>query len=135
MNKIENLNKRLNKIAKEARESIINLLKENNLTSVNFLPYTQESYVDNYLFYDCDKNGYGVALVLDSLTFKKGKVMLSMSENEDGYYGERPLNELSANECVYVLEMLSDVIEYSNEEGIPVLAENQDFDEVEYVNS
>ena len=135
MNKIENFNKRLNKIAKEARESIINLLKENNLTSVNFLPYTQESYVDNYLFYDCDKNGYGVALELDNLTFENGKVMLSMSENEAGYYGQRPLNELSANECVYVLEMLSGVIEYSNEEGIPVLANNQDFDDVGDVNS
>lgn len=102
---------------------------------MNFLPYTQESYVDNYLFYDCDKNGYRVALELDSLTFKKGKVMLSMSGNEDGYYGKRPLNELSTNECVYVLEMLSGIIEYSNEEGIPVLAENQDFDDVEDANS
>ena len=135
MNKIENLNKRLNKIAKEARESIINLLKENNLTSVNFLPYTQEGYIDNYLFYDCDKNGYGVALELDNLTFENGEVMLSMSENEAGYYGQRSLDELSANECVYVLEMLSGVIEYSNEEGIPVLTNNQNFDDVEDVNS
>ncbi len=131
MNKIENLNRRLNEIAKEARESIISLLKENNLTSVNFLPYTGEGYVENYLFYDCDKNGYGIALELDNLTFENEKVMLSMSENEDGYYGQRPLNELSANECVYVLEMLTGVIEYSKEEGIPVLAENQNFDDIE----
>lgn len=128
---IENYYDQLNQLAKEARESIISLLKENNLTSVNFLPYTGENYVDNYLFYDCDKNGYGVALELDNLTFENGKVMLSMSENEAGYYGQRSLNDLSANECVYVLEMLSGVIEYSKEEGIPVLAENQDFDDVE----
>lgn len=128
---IENYYDQLNQLAKEARESIINLLKKNNLTSVNFLPYTSESYVDNYLFYDCDKNGYGVALELDNLTFKNEKVMLSMSENEAGYYGQRSLSDLSANECVYVLEMLSGVIEYSKEEGIPVLAESQDFDDVE----
>lgn len=121
----------LNKTAKKVRESIISLLRENNLTSVNFLPYAQEGYIDNYLFYDCDKNGYGVALELDNLTFKNGEVMLSMSENEAGYYGQRSLNELSANEYVYVLEMLSGVIEYSKEEGIPVLAENQNFDDVE----
>ena len=128
---IENYYDQLNQLANEARESIISLLKENNLTSVNFLPYTSESYVDNYLFYDCDKNGYGVALELDDLTFENGRVMLSMSENEAGYYGQRSLNDLSANECVYVLEMLSGVIEYSKEEDIPVLAKNQDFNDVE----
>lgn len=127
----ESYNDQLNKTAKKVRESIISLLRKNNLTSVNFLPYTQEGYIDNYLFYDCDKNGYGVALELDNLTFENGEVMLSMSENEAGYYGQRSLNELLPNEYVYVLEMLSGVIEYSKEEGIPVLAENQDFDDVE----
>lgn len=127
---IENYYKQLNRIKNEVRESIISLLKENNLTSVNFLPYTGESYISNFLFYDCDKNGYGVALELDNLTFENGKVMLSMSENEAGYYGQRSLNELSVNECVYVLDMLSGVIEYSTEEGIPVLAENQEFDDI-----
>lgn len=126
----ESYNDQLNKTTKKVHESIISLLRENNLTSVNFLPYTQEGYIDNYLFYDCDKNGYGVALELDNLTFENGEVMLSMSENEAGYYGQRSLNELSANEYVYVLEMLTGVIEYSKQEGIPVLAENQDFDDV-----
>lgn len=128
---IENYYDQLNQLAKKTRESIINLLKENNLTSVNFLPYTGEGYVDNYLFYDCDKNGYGVAMELDNLTFENEKVMLSMSENENGYYGQRSLNELQPNECIYVLEMLTGVIEYSKQEGIPVLAENQDFNDVE----
>lgn len=131
MNIIKNLNKRLNAIAKEARESIINLLKENNLTSVNFLPYTQEGYIDYYLFYDCDERGNAAALEIESLTFENGKVMLSMSENEGGYYGQKSLDSLTADECVYVLDMLSDIIEYSKEEGIPILAENQDFNDVE----
>lgn len=128
---IGNYYDQLNQLAKKTRESIISLMKENNLTSVNFLPYTGEGYVDNYLFYDCDKNGYGIALELDNLTFENEKVMLSMSENENGYYGQRSLNELQPNECVYVLEMLTGVIEYSKQEGIPVLAENQDFDDIE----
>ena len=128
---IGNYYDQLSQVAKEARESIISLLKENDLTSVNFLPYTQESYIANYLFYDCDNNGYGVALEIDNLTFENEKVTLSMSENEDGYYGQRSLNELLPNECVYVLEMLTGVIEYSKQEGIPVLAKDQDFDDVE----
>ena len=52
-----------------------------------------------------------------------------MSTNEDGYYRQQNLSELSANECVAVLEMLTQVIEHSKEEGIPVLAEGQDFND------
>lgn len=129
MNQIEYFTERLKKIAEEAREAIVSLLKENNLTSVNFAPYTSEGYVDNHIFFDVDKNGNGVSLWLDILTFKEGKVTLEMSANEDGYYGQQNLSELSANECVAVLEMLTQVVEYSNGEGIPVLAEGQDFDD------
>ena len=127
MNQIEYFTERLKKIAKEAREAIVSLLKENNLTSVNFVPYTGEGYIDNRIFFDVDKDGNGVSLWLDVLTFKKGKVTLDMSGNEDGYYGQRNLSKLSANECVAVLDMLTQVIELSKEEGIPVLAEGQDF--------
>ena len=127
MNQIEYFTERLKKIAEEAREAIVSLLKENNLTSVNFVPYTGEGYVDNHIFFDVDKDGYGVGLWLDVLTYKKGKVTLKMSANEDSYCGQQNLSELSANECVAVLEMLTQAIELSKEEGIPVLAEGQDF--------
>lgn len=129
MKQIEYFTERLKKIAEEAREAIISLLKENNLTSVNFVPYTGEGYVDNRIFFDVDKDGNGVSLWLDVLTFKESKVTLEMSGNEDGYYGQQHLSELSANECVAVLEMLTKVIEYSKGEGIPILAEGQDFDD------
>lgn len=129
MNQIEYFTERLKKIAEEAREAIVSLLKENNLTSVNFMPYTSEGYVDNHIFFDVDKDGNGVGLWLDVLTFKEGNVTLEMSANEDGYYGQLNLSDLSANECVAVLEMLTHVIEHSKEEGIPVLAEGQDFDD------
>ena len=129
MNQIEYFTERLKKIAEEAREAIVSLLKKNNLTSVNFMPYTSEGYVDNHIFFDVDKDGNGVGLWLDVLTFKEGKVILEMSANEDGYYGQQNLSELSANECVAVFEMLTQVIERSKEEGIPVLAEGQEFDD------
>lgn len=129
MNQIEYFTERLKKIAEEAREAIVSLLKKNNLTSVNFMPYTSEGYADNHIFFDVDKDGNGVGLWLDVLTFKEDKVMLEMSANEDGYYGQQNLSELSANECVAVLEMLTQVIEHSKKEGIPVLAEGQDFDD------
>lgn len=129
MNQIEYFTERLKKIAEEAREAIVSLLKENNLTSVNFVPYTGEGYVDNHIFFDVDKDGNGVSLWLDVLTFKEGKVTLDMSGNEDGYYGQQNLSELSANECVAVLEMLTQAIEHSKKEGIPVLAEGRDFDD------
>lgn len=129
MNQIEYFTERLQKIAEEAREAIISLLKENNLTSVNFVPYTGKGCVDNHIFFKVDKDGYGVGLWLDILTFEEGWVTLNMSANEDDYYGQQNLSELSANECVAVLEMLTQVIEYSKEEGIPVLAEGKDFDD------
>lgn len=129
MNQIEYFTERLKKIAVEAREAIVSLLKKNNLSSVNFAPYTSEGYVDNHIFFDVDKDGNGVSLWLDALTFKEGNVTLEMSANEDGYYGQQNLSDLSANECVAVLEMLTKVIEYSKKEGIPVLAEGQDFDD------
>lgn len=129
MNQIEYFIERLKKIAEQAREAIVSLLKENNLTSVNFAPYTSEGYVDNHIFFDVDKDGNGVSLWLDALTFKESKVTLEMSANEDGYYGQQNLSELSANECVAVLEILTQVIRHSEEEGIPVLAEGQNFDD------
>lgn len=129
MNQIEFFTEGLKKIAVEAREAIVSLLKKNNLSSVNFAPYTSEGYVDNHIFFDVDKDGNGVSLWLDALTFKEGKVTLEMSANEDGYYGQQNLSELSANECVAVLEMLTHVIEHSKQEGVPVLAEGQDFDD------
>lgn len=129
MNQIEYFTERLKKIAEEAREAIVSLLEKNNLTSVNFVPYIREGYVDLHIFFDVDKDGYGVGLWLDVLTFKEGEVTLEMSANEDSYYGQQNLSELSANECVAVLEMLTQVIEHSKEEGISVLAEGQDFDD------
>lgn len=129
MNQIEYFTERLKKIAEEAREAIVSLLKENNLISVNFVPYTSKGYVNDCIFFNVDKDGYGVGLWLDVLTFKEGNVTLEMSANEDGYYGQQNLSELSANECVSVLEMLTQAIEHSKEEGIPVLAEGQDFND------
>jgi len=129
MNQIEYFIERLKKVTEETREAIVSLLKENNLTSVNFVPYTGEGYVDNHIFFDMDKDGNGISLWLDVLTFKEGKVTLDMSGNEDGYYGQKNLSELSSNECVAVLDMLTQAIEHSKEEGIPVLAEGQDFDD------
>ena len=129
MNQIEHFTERLKKIAEEAREAIVSLLKKNNLTSVNFVPYIRDGYVDIHIFFDVDKDGNGVGLWLDLLTFKEGKVTLEMSANEDGYYGQLNLSDLSANECVAVLEMLTHIIERSKEEDIPVLAEGQDFDD------
>lgn len=129
MNQIEYFTERLKKLSEEAREAIVSLLNENNLTSINFVPYTGEGCVDNHIFFDVDKDGNGVSLWLDVLSFKEGKVTLEMSGNEDSYYGQQNLSELSANECVAVLEMLTQVIERSKEEGIPVLAEGQDFDD------
>lgn len=131
MYKIDYYYERLNQIAKEARETIIVLLNENNLQSVNFLPYGVEGYIERYFFFDVDKNGCGAALDLDSLAFKEGRVMLNFSENEGGYFGQTSLDNLPAHECVFALEMLTNVIEYSKEAKIPVLAEDQDFDDIE----
>lgn len=130
MKTTEYLYERLAQIAKEAKESIVEILKKNNITSVNFVPYINENYIDNYVFYDMDKHGYAAwALGVETLCYKKGKVTLDMSENEGGFFESCNLDNLSAQEIIYVLEMLEGVIEHSKEEHIPILEKGQDFDD------
>ena len=58
------LSERLALIGKQATQAVKDLLKSKGLTSVNVGPYIRENAIDNYCFFDTDKDGYGEALEL-----------------------------------------------------------------------
>ena len=62
--------KRLNEIDKDVIKAIENLVKKENIKSINFLPYVQEGYVDAYTFYGCD--GYNKENHESDFSLEKG---------------------------------------------------------------
>ena len=91
--------------------------------------------IDNYNFYDCDKDGNGEALELQKINVNEdGNVELEFDTNYGDYFQCSELSSLITSERLYVLEMLENIIAYSEEENIPVLKEDEDFDDYEDEN-
>lgn len=128
MTKIQIFQDFFDRIGKEIREAIITLLKENDISSVNIGAYTRENSVTGYTFYAVDKHGYAEALNADILTVNGDKITIDMTSNEDGYFGQCDLDEFQPQEQLYLLQMLSEIIHYSKENGQPILKEHQEFD-------
>lgn len=131
MIQIQQFQDRLLQLGKDVKETLLTLVKENNITSVNLGAYTRETAVQGYTFFSVDKNGNGEALEADVLTVNGDKVTIDMTTNEEGYFGQYDLEDFLPHEMLYLLTMLTEVISYAKENNQPILKELQSFEDLE----
>lgn len=125
--------KRLNELDKDIIKAIKNLVKKENIESINFLPYVQEGYVDAYNFYGCDKNGYGISYQIESISFiekdEKFDMVAHLSDNDDYYNETWNFSDTNTDEKLYILTMIGDVVDSSKQSNLPILKENEFFED------
>lgn len=126
--KSEKLSIALYDIRAKAIKEINRIIKKYKIESINFMPYYDE-LITNYTFYDTDKNGNGEALQVASVKVANDTLALTMYTSYGSYFGETNLEYLSTTEVIYFLEMLEEVVEQYEENGTPILKEDEEFDE------
>ena len=126
--KSEKLSIALYDIRAKAIKEINRIIKKYKIESINFMPYYDE-LITNYTFYDTDKNGNGEALQVASVKVANDTLALTMYTSYGSYFGETNLEYLSTTEVIYFLEMLEEVVEQYEENGTPILKEDEEFNE------
>ena len=126
--KSEKLHIALYDIRTKAIKEINRIIKKYKIESINFTPYYDE-LITNYTYYDTDKNGNGEALEVASVKVTNDTLALTMYTSYGSYFGETKLEYLSTTEVIYFLEMLEAVVEQYEENGVPILKEDEEFDE------
>ena len=126
--KSEKLSIALYDIRTKAIKEINRIIKKYKIESINFMPYYDE-LITNYTYYDTDKNGNGEALEVASVKVTNDTLALTMYTSYGSYFGETSLEYLSTTEVIYFLEMLEEVVEQYEENGTPILKEDEEFDE------
>lgn len=133
MNKSEKFLERLSEIGKEILDTILALLKERNIKSINLYAYWSERDVDRYTFYDVDNDGYGEALYIDKLyvtEVPEDGIELKMLNTDDESWDDWDEENLSANDRCYLLDMIEQILEVADEEDNGrVLGADEDFDD------
>ena len=135
MKKHEIYANKLSELYKQICDTIIALLKERKVESINLYAYWSERNCMRYTFHDVDSDGYGVALYIDKLIFdeKLGDLIeLEMLDTNDSSYSTWDLSFLSPSEANYLLEMLEDIFEEADEkDNGRVLKADEEFDDWE----
>lgn len=132
--KSEKFLEKLSEIREQIIEAIRTLIKERNIKSINFYEYWSEKKLGQYLFYDTDDDGYGMALYIESLEYneKTNDVCLEMKDVDDYNQGSWDFDNLNAMECQYLLTMLEDIIETADDEDNGhILSKDESFDDLE----
>lgn len=133
METIEMFRSKLAKVYVEIKNYVCNFFKENNLESINVLPYVSDGYINAFTFFDID-DYHGTALVVDAIKYDKDKnefkVILSDYKGEDE-------DEITCFSCDFdVLEMLKladmlAMIKRAHEtENVPYFALGENFDSI-----
>ena len=126
---------KFSELRKEICDTIIALLKERKVESINLYAYWSERNTTRYTFFDVDSDGYGVGLYIDKLRFdeKLGDLIeLEMLDTNDNSYSTWDFGFLSAVEMNYLLQMLEEIFEEADEEdGGRILKADEEFDDWE----
>lgn len=117
----------LMEVRNQAKDAIMDLLKSENVVSINVQPYIQESYITNYAFFDTDKNGNGECLELEMLEKKGNDYVFTMYTNYGDYFSTCKFEDFTTTELFYILEMLEGIFECV-ENGQPLLDKDEVFD-------
>jgi hypothetical protein len=125
--------KKLSEVGKEILDTILSLLKERNIKSINLYAYWSERDVDRYTFYDVDSDGYGVALYIDKLyvtEVPEDGIELKMLNTDDESWDEWDEENLSTNDRLYLLDMIEQILEVADDEDNGrVLGADEEFDD------
>jgi len=122
--------KSLNNVRDEIIKEIKRLLKSYGIKSLNAQPYYANDYVCNWMFYDCDKDGNGEGLECDLINVEGNTVILTMYTTYGSYFGTCFLTDLTTCDTLYVLQLIEDIVEIHEKEGLPILKEGEDFEEM-----
>ncbi len=75
--------------------------------------YHNEQDFDRYTFFECDDDGYGQELYIDTIEDDgNGNIEIHLSNSEDCYCPLWTLSDLTASDAIYVLKELENVIEH-----------------------
>ena len=86
--------------------------------------YHNERNFDRYTFFECDDDGYGVELYIDTIEDNgNGNIEIHLSNSEDCYCPVWGLSDLNMSETLYLLRELESVISYVQETGEKVVTE------------
>ena len=105
----------------EILNAIYDLLDERNIESINLYEYWANDLVERNLFFTCDNDGYGTALYVDTLVYKKDgekkSLELAMKDVDDSNFDTWCEDDLfESSQMFYLLSMLEDIVECADEE-------------------
>lgn len=129
--------KKMNELRTEILNDIFALLEERNVESINMYEYWATADVDRCLFFDCDDDGYGVALYIDTLYFDKNaefKLTLKMNDENDCHYADWDESNLfEVTQMNYLLSMLEQIVENADEYLLKgrILKADETFDDID----
>ena len=116
------------KLGDKTFEWIKTELEKRNITSLNIGAYVYEGYITNFTFYNCDKDGYGVALSVNSLYVENDIINLKMYDTcADEYFATYEIGDLNTTERLYLAGMLEEIFVGVDNEEFPLLKEDEDF--------
>ena len=129
--------KKMNELRTEILNDIFALLEERNVESINMYEYWATADLDRCLFFDCDDDGYGVALYIDTLYFDKNaefKLTLKMNDENDCHYADwNESNLFEVTQMNYLLSMLENIVENADEYLLKgrILKAHETFDDID----
>jgi len=121
----------MQKLHAKIKSYICEFFSENNLESINMLPYVSNGYIDSFTFFDVDNDGcYGVALNVDSIEYNKDKneIKAVLSDYEGVHEVTRSFIDFNTQELLYLADMLSMIKTAHETKNTPYLAIGEEFD-------
>lgn len=78
--------------------------------------YHSEEDLDRYTFFECDGDGYGRELFLDTIfTDGEGRIEILLHDSEDSYNPYWELSDFNASNALYLLEELENIVDFLDE--------------------
>ena len=125
MKTIEMFRSKLAKVSVEIKDYICDFFKENNLESINVLPYVSDGYINASTIFDI-----GIALDVDAIKYDKDKNEFKVKLSD--YEGEHEVTRFSCDfdvsEILKLATMLSMIKTAHETKNIPYLAIGEEFD-------
>ena len=92
--------------------------------------YHEWADIDRNTFFECDGDGYGRELFLDTIITKEdGDIEVMLRDSEDCYEPWWELSDFNASNALYLLRELEAIIDYVDRTGEKVVTDyDEDFD-------
>lgn len=128
----DDLYKSLGIIKDQAADTLLGMLNDKlgEKGSINIDYYQVQGEVPRYDFLEIDGNGYGHAVHIDTIEKDGDDITFNMIDEDCDGWGERDSSDFSANELVWVVEMLEETFNTIDNvyNGIVLTAGNYDYE-------